>query len=156
MSAARRSFWLTNRLVNPVLRPVLRGPLGRWFGRHLAVVRYRGRRSGNQYELVAQYARDGSTVWIVPGSPERKTWWRNLREPAEIELWLAGHHFRGRARAIEGAWDPFAAREGLAVYLGQLPRVRKSLGLESRSAEPDPALEELSTRAVIVRVDLPA
>ena len=110
MSAARRSSWLTNRLVNPVLRPVLRGPLGRWFGRHLAVVRYRGRRSGNQCELVAQYARDRSTVWIVPGSPERKTWWRNLREPAEIDFDAAG---RNRVALIA---DP----SGGAMFLYQL------------------------------------
>lgn len=154
MLAKRRAFWATNRVVNPVLRPMLRGRLGRQLGGHLAVVRYRGRRTGNAYELVAQYARDGSTVWILPGSPELKTWWRNFRDAADIELWLAGQHLHGQARAIEGAREPAAVREGLAFYLRQIPRARKSLGLNASSGVADPAIEALSARAVVVRVDV--
>ena len=156
MSSRRRRFWVTNRLVNPVLRPMLRGPLGRRLGRHLTVVRYRGRRTGRWYELVTQYALVGSTVWILPGTPEHKTWWRNLRDPMSIELWLAGQRVTGEARAIEGARNPTAVRDGLAAYLGQLPRVRRSLGLPARSGATDQALDDLSTSAVVVRVDLEA
>jgi len=146
---------VTNHLVNPLVRPLLRGPLGRWLGRHLAVIRYTGRRTARAYELVTQYARDGSTVWIVPGMPEHKTWWRNLRDPARVEVWLAGQHVHGQAHAIEGNHDPVAARDGLAVYLAQLPRVRKSLNLPPEPATGgDSALDELSTRAVVVRADL--
>jgi hypothetical protein len=154
MSATRQPFWVTNRLVNPVIAPLLRGPVGRRSGRHLAVIRYRGRRTGIAYELVAQYARDGATVWIMPGNPQHKTWWRNLRDPMSIELWLAGRLVVGVARAIEGTHDPAAVREGLVVYLGQLPRVRKQLHLAAPSGDVDPALDRLSTSAVIVRVDL--
>ena len=68
MNTKPRMFSVTNHLVNPVLRPLLRGPFGRWFGRHLAVIRYTGRRTGTAYELVTQYARDGATVWIVPAA----------------------------------------------------------------------------------------
>lgn len=154
MSATRQPFWVTNRLVNPVLAPLLRGSLGRRLGRQLAVIRYRGRRTGTVYELVTQYARDGTTVWIMPGNPQHKTWWRNLRDPMVIELWLAGQEVAGEARAIEGARDSAAVRDGLAVYLGQLPRVRKQLKLADPSGDADPALDQLSTSAVVVRVDL--
>jgi hypothetical protein len=154
VSSKPRSFWLTNHVANPVLRPILRGPLGWRFGRHLAVIRYRGRRTGTTRELVTQYARDRSTVWIVPGTPERKSWWRNLRDPTRVELWLAGQHVFGQARAIEGSRDPAAVRAGLVAYLAQLPRVRKSLNLPTPSAAADSALDEFSTRAVVVRVDL--
>jgi hypothetical protein len=119
--------FVTNHVVNPVLRPLLRGPFGRWLGRHLAVIRLTGRRTGIAYELVTQYARDGATVWIVPGMPEHKTWWRNLRGSAGVELWLAGQHVQGQAHAIEGVHDQVAVRDGLAAYLARLPRVRKSL-----------------------------
>jgi hypothetical protein len=34
------------------------------------------------------------------GWPERKVWWRNLREPAPVSLRLAGRTRTGRARAI--------------------------------------------------------
>jgi hypothetical protein len=72
-------IWVTNHLANPILRPLLRGPAGHRLGRRLALIRYPGRRTGRRYELPVQYARDGNRIWIQPGSPEHKTWWRNLR-----------------------------------------------------------------------------
>ncbi|WP_116451796.1 nitroreductase/quinone reductase family protein [Blastococcus litoris] len=132
--AARSWFW-TNRVANPVLRRVLRTPLGRGLGRSLAVVRYTGRRTATPHELVCQYVRDGDRVWILVGQAERKTWWRNLRSPSPVDLWLAGRHLPGSAVAVVGAEDPGECGRGLAVY---------------GAAGTSPA------EAVMVRVDLPA
>ena len=46
------SFWFLNRMANPVLRHLLRTPLGRRPGRRLAALRYHGRTSGRLHELV--------------------------------------------------------------------------------------------------------
>ena len=116
---------MTNHLVNPVLVLLLRSPLGRRMGRHLALLSYRGRRSGQRHELVVQYARQGTQVWIVPGQPERKTWWRNLRKTSSVELRLAGEDFQGQAVALRGDDRPEELRPALAAYLRQLPRVRR-------------------------------
>lgn len=113
--AGRAWFW-TNRVANPVLRRLLRTPLGRALGRSLAVVRYTGRRTGAPHELVCQYVRDGGHVWVVVGHADRKTWWRNLRSPAPVELWLAGRHVRGTAVAVVGAEEPEECARGLATY----------------------------------------
>ena len=95
-------FWLTNRVANPVLRRLLRTPAGRVLGRRLAVLRYTGLRSGQPHELICGYVRDGATVWVRVGMPERKVWWHNLRTPADVDLWLAGEHLRARAVVVEG------------------------------------------------------
>lgn len=133
-------FFVTNRLANPVLRTVLRTPAGRGLGRHLAVLRYRGRQSGLPHELVVQYAREGSTVWVNVGLPEQKKWWRNLRNPAPVELWLAGRHHRATAVAVRGATDREGADAGLAAY-------RAAMG-DRAVASTDPS------QAVLVRADL--
>ncbi|MGZ4509292.1 MAG: nitroreductase/quinone reductase family protein [Blastococcus sp.] len=99
-------FWITNRVANPVLRRLLRTPAGRVLGRRLAVLRYTGRRTGEPHELICGYVRDGATVWVRVGMPERKVWWHNLRTPADVELWLAGEHVRARAVVVEGAQSP--------------------------------------------------
>ena len=116
------STWLTNRIANPVLRRVLRTPLGRGLGRSLAVVRYTGRRTGAPHELVCQYVRDGGTVWILVGGADGKTWWRNLRTPAPVELWLAGRHVRATAVAVSGSEDAEECGRGLAAYSVRVPR----------------------------------
>src|SRR6478736_4257709 len=104
--AESRGLWITNRLANPVLRRLLRSVGGRPAGRHLAVLRYTGVRTGLPHELVTLYARDGSTVWVLVGRPERKVWWHSLRAPADVDLWVAGEHVRARAVALEGANRP--------------------------------------------------
>jgi len=120
--AAGRAFWVTNRVANPVLRRLLRTPFGRRLGRGLMVLRYTGTVTGRPHELVVQYARDGDTVWVLVGQADRKTWWHNLRQPADVDLWLAGQHLRARASVVSGSTDPDAASAGLAAYRGAVPR----------------------------------
>ena len=142
-------MWVTNHLANPVLRPLLRGRAGQRLGRHLAVLRYRGNRTGAEHELIVQYARDGDHVWIVPGRPERKTWWRNLRTAAPVEIWLAGEHHHGTAAAIDGRDHPSDVVDALGRYLTALPRAAKGLGLDD-----EPNLTTIAPRFIVVRVDI--
>jgi hypothetical protein len=86
------------------------------------VLRYTGTVSGQPHELVVQYARDGDTVWVLVGQAARKTWWHNLRQPACVELWLAGEHVRARACVIPSSTDPDTAAAGLAAYRRAVPR----------------------------------
>jgi hypothetical protein len=139
-------FWLTNRLANPVLRRLLRTPVGRGLGRSLMVVRYVGTVTGQAHELVVQYARDGDTVWVLVGRAEHKTWWHNLRRPGDVDLWLAGEHVRARAVAVSGELDPAPAAEGLAAYLRAVPRAAATL-----ASQPDPARTVTLVRADILR-----
>lgn len=52
---------------------------------------------------------------IFVGSPERKTWWRNLRGGASVEVRLRGRRLRGRARVVDDA--------AAGTYLERYPRV---------------------------------
>ena len=70
--------------------------------------------------MPVQYIRDGGHVWIVPGAPERRTWWRNLRGGAAVDLVLAGHAGRGHAVVVGHGQPGFAG--GLAAYLRAHPR----------------------------------
>ncbi len=148
-------IWITNHLANPVLRPLLHSTAGHRLGWRLALIRYPGRRTGRVYELPVQYARDGARIWILPGSPERKTWWRNLRGGAEVDLVLAGHDTHGQAIVIDQRRQP-EFTEGLTAYLHAVPQARPALGLP-KHASPSPAgteLRQITNSTVLVRVDL--
>ncbi len=150
-----RGSWITNHLANPVLEAVLRSAAGRRVGQHLAVLCYPGRRTGRQHELVVQYARDHQQVWVVPGQPDRKTWWRNLREPCAIEVRLAGHDYHGLAVALDGRERPDDVQHGLTVYLDELPRAGKALGIHADAGtDRGTDLADAAKSAVIVRIDL--
>jgi len=94
-------FGITNRVANPVLIPLLRSRLGAGLGRHLAVVEYVGRRTGQRHRLVTQYSLHGTKVHIEVGGADRKSWWRNFRSPAPVQLRLAGVDREGTAVAVK-------------------------------------------------------
>ena len=152
MPAMNRGHWVTNRVANPVLRRLLRTPLGHRLGRSLAVLRYHGRRTGRTHELVVQYVRSGPTVWVLVARSGGTTWWHNLETPAEVDLWLAGERFRGHAVAVVGEQQPAEARRGLVAYLAGAPKAASSLGL-GHTAGPD-AVAEAARQSVLVRADL--
>lgn len=148
-------IWVTNHVINPILRPLLRSPVGRPLGRHLALIRYTGHRTGRVYQLPVQYASDGARIWILPGSPEHKTWWRNLRKGADVDLLLAGRRTHGHAMVIDQTRQPEFA-EGLTAYLRAVPQARRALGMAA-NASPGPVgtgAWQVPGSAVLVRVDL--
>jgi hypothetical protein len=148
-TTTRHPFLLTNHVANPVLRPLLKSRVGKTIGKRLAVIRYRGRRTGREHELVVQYARENDHVWVMPGRPELKTWWRNLRRPAGVTVWLAGRRYDGSAVAIDGRENPIEGSDAARRYLAELPQARKALHLGETT---DPAA--IAPSIVIVRIDL--
>ena len=155
MSRRPVSLWAASHLVNPVLRLLLRSPAGRRLGTRLALIRYRGQRTGRVYELPVQYARDGTRVWVLPGSPEHKTWWRNMRDGIDVDLLLAGQRVHGWAVVIDQHDNPTFA-QGLAAYLRAIPRARRVLAPPTPGAPSSANAEtrQASDRTVLVRIDL--
>jgi F420H(2)-dependent quinone reductase len=99
MAGSHTPFVVVNRVVNPVVRAVLRSPAHGLLSGHLALLTVTGRRSGRTFTFPVGYHRDGERVTIGVDWPERKRWWRNLSEPAPVEIWLAGVRRAGTARA---------------------------------------------------------
>ena len=119
-------MWFRNRLANPVVRWLLRSPLHRLLSGSLMLLSYQGRRTGRWHSLPCMYARDGQDLYIVPGQPDRKVWWRNLRHPAPVRLRLQGRDLEGTATASS---DPEAIAAGLRRYLARYPKAARPLGV---------------------------
>jgi deazaflavin-dependent oxidoreductase (nitroreductase family) len=118
------------------------------------LITVRGRRSGRTYTLPVQFARTGATIYIVPGAPAHKTWWRNLRGGARVQLWLRGQHVAGSAEVIPGAADPGAVKEGLQVYLRRFPGMARMYHVRRGAGgilDPDD-LRAAAARTVLVRM----
>jgi hypothetical protein len=62
------------------------------------------------------YVRDGQDLYIVPGQPHRKVWWRNLRHSTPVRLRLQGRDLTGTATASS---HPEAVAAGLRRYLAR-------------------------------------
>jgi F420H(2)-dependent quinone reductase len=92
-------FPVINHTLNPVVRAVLRSPAHRLASGSLVLLTVTGRRSGRRFTFPVGYRQDGDTVTVAVGWPERKQWWRNLREEAPVGLVLRGVRRSGRAQS---------------------------------------------------------
>ena len=100
---------------NPVVRAVLRSPAHRLLSGRLLLLSYTGRRTGERHTIPVQYVREGDALLVTVGWPERKVWWRSLREPGtRVSLMLAGR----RREAIAGVRETTSA---VTVRLEPLP-----------------------------------
>lgn len=92
--------WM-NAVARPVVTSLLRSPLHRLLSGSLLLLTVHGRRTGRSYTLPVSYSRSDDELRIV-STPDR-TWWRNLRGGATVDVWLAGHERRGMAEIVPAA-----------------------------------------------------
>lgn len=145
-----------NKIINPMVRLILRSPLHSLMSGSLLIISCCGRKTGREYNLPVQYAQAGNIIYIVPGMPEQKTWWRNLKEAAPVKLTLRGQNLVGNAVVLKADSDADASLEGFGVFLRRFPAMAKVIGIR-RAADGSFGAEELrlaATKAIIIRVEL--
>ena len=99
MSQGHAPFAVFNRTANPVVRAVLSSPLHPLLSRGLALITVTGRRSGHRYTFPVGYRQEGDRVIVGVGWPDRKRWWRNLKDGDRVEIRIRGHRRAGQAQA---------------------------------------------------------
>jgi deazaflavin-dependent oxidoreductase (nitroreductase family) len=104
----------------------------------VALITVTGRRTGRAYTTPVMYARDGDDLYTYVGSPERKTWWRNLREPQLVRVVVAGREFGAVAGVLDPAAQPDQVRAGLRAYARAFPRAFRRLRIDPEGFSPRP------------------
>lgn len=145
-----------NTIANPMMRLFLRSPLQGMFSGSLALITYQGRKSGKEYTIPVQYAQAGKIVYIIPGDAEQKTWWRNLRGGAQVQVVLRGQNVKGTAQVLQGETDRDAIAEALVTYSQRFPAAAR---LHHLAPAPDGLfnpddLRTVAASIVVVRVTL--
>ncbi len=110
----------------------------------LALLSYRGRRSGAAYSIPVLYAEAGPTIVALAAHPEKKLWWRTFRSGAPAVLRIGGRDLSVHGRLVDGD----EARDALRVYLGRFPRAARTLG--AAAGDPDLRLAEAACRVALV------
>jgi deazaflavin-dependent oxidoreductase (nitroreductase family) len=148
------AVWFMNALMNPLVGLILCSPLHRLMSGSVALITVRGRKSGKAYTLPVQYVQSGQITYILPGAPERKTWWRNLIGGAPVILWLHGHNQDAQAELLTGATNRAAIIDALNIYYRRFPASARSAQVQ---AAPDGSfsaaeLAALAVHTVVVRI----
>jgi deazaflavin-dependent oxidoreductase (nitroreductase family) len=118
-------MWFMNKIVNPLVKMILRSPLHRLMSATLLLITYRGRKSGKEYTLPVQYVQDGSYIFIVPGYAEQKTWWHNLKGGLDVQLMLKGQALSGQGTLLESEANAEEILKAFGLYLQYFPQSAK-------------------------------
>ena len=129
-------------LLNPIMRRVLRTPLGRAI-KPFALLEFTGRRSGRRYRVpVGWHAIDGTTVVFTPAS-----WSVNFAAAIPVEV-----RHRGRVEAMTGTLvtDPDLVASALNTLFtdGAPPR---AVGLDMQSGHTVTATDVVAVNRAMIR-----
>ena len=145
------------RTVMGAANPAIKGLLGSRFagpmGKSLMLLRFTGRRSGTVYTTPVGYVREGESVVVVT-SPTY-TWWKNIRDGADVEVCLDGTWRKAHARVLPTD-DPDFDRAVAIQVRGRGPRMLQGFGVdvdESGHIAPE-ARADLDSKALIVLIEL--
>lgn len=117
---------------NDFVKFMLRSPLHIFMGKTMLIT-VTGRKSGRKYTTPVGYSRKGDTLWVI--TSRDRTWWRNLRAAASVQLRLHGRDVQGFAEAILDE-ETVAAQVG--DYLQQVPMAAKAMGIRVENGQPNP------------------
>ena len=141
------------KVVNPLMKVLLRSPLNRPFSRQLMLLAFRGRKSGKRYEVVVGRHEVGGALLVPTGTTGRQ-WRLNFRRGTSAEVTLGDNRRCGWGELIE---DPDEVARIHRVLLGRLGiKNARRLGLRV-NVDREPTDEELKVPLAgrgVVRIEL--
>lgn len=149
-------MWFMKYIANPLVKLILSSPLHPLLSASTLLITVSGRKTGKAYTLPVNYACDGDEIWIIPGQPERKTWWRNLGHEALVTVTYFGRRRCAEATLFQGSPVESAAVNGLQVYFTRFPASAKTHSLQlAPNGRFDPAaLQAAASSIPVVRIRL--
>ena len=109
---------------NRIAVRLLDSPVRRLLGTSLAALRVTGMLTGQIHELPVQYAVADHGLVVLPAHAETKRWWRNLEEPADLQVLIRGGWVHGVGVALRPGDRGYPS--AVATYRTRWPRVRIS------------------------------
>ena len=136
---------------NPIITWFLKSPLHGFVSKGMMLIILTGRKSGKKISTPTNYLRDGNTLWVVSWCG--RTWWRNLRDKANVQVLLAGQSIEGRGQVIE---DEKQVAQSLFDYHQRVPQYAKyvQIGLDESGHPILADCERAAQKMVMIRVDL--
>jgi len=109
---------------NKFMSWVLRSPFHGTLSNGMMLITVTGRKSGKKYTTPVGFYRSEGNLWIL--TSRDRTWWRNLRGGACVELYLQRKTVKGFGELELGEGE---IQKRLGEYIFEVPQVARSLGI---------------------------
>ena len=110
---------------------LLRTPLHVVMGNTMLIT-VTGCKTGRNYSTPVGFYRDGGCLWVM--TSRDRTWWRNVRNGANVSLLLKGKKVPAFA---EVEMDNEAVEKHMLDYIRQMPMAAKPLGIRVENKTPN-------------------
>ena len=84
------------RILNPIVKGVLRSPIHHFVSHQMMVITFTGRKTGRVYSTPVSYYQEGNHVYCFTHAD----WWKNLDGGSEVKLHIRGREVLGEAMPI--------------------------------------------------------
>lgn len=136
---------------NPMMTWLLKSPLHGMVSKGVMLTSVAGRKSGRIISTPTNYLRDGNTLWVI--SWRDRTWWKNLRGGAKVEVLLAGRCAEGQGQVTE---EEAAVARNLFDYYKKAPQLAKyvKIRLDETGAPILADCETAAQKMVVAKIEL--
>jgi deazaflavin-dependent oxidoreductase (nitroreductase family) len=127
---------------------LLRSPLHGMLSNSMMLITIAGRKTGQKYTLPVNYYRENGSFWVL--TSRDRTWWRNVRDGANVSLLLRRQPVRAFA---ETELESKSVERLLCEYLKHIPQGARSMGVRMQNGTPNPDdIEHIAKDRLFVRV----
>ena len=109
----------------------LRTPLRVFLGNTMLIT-VTGCKTGKRYHTPVNHYRDGNLLWVI--SNRDRTWWRNVKNGADVSLVLNG---KARNAFAKAELNEKAVEKRLAEYIHRIPAAAKPMGIRMENKTPN-------------------
>ena len=127
----------------------LRTPLHVFLGNTMLLT-VMGCKTGKKYSTPVGFYREDGYLWVI--TSRNRTWWRNVRNGANVSLLLKGKTLDAFA---EAELDERVVETHLLDYLQHIPMAARSLGIRMENKIPNAAdIRRVAKDRLFVRIKL--
>jgi len=116
---------------NDFVKFFLRTPLRVFMGDTMLIT-VTGLKTGKKYSTPVGFYRENGNLWVL--TSRNRTWWRNVKNGANVALLLKGKPIKAFAQAD---LDSRSVETRLLEYLQHVPFAARSLGIRVENKVPD-------------------
>jgi len=117
---------------NDFMAWVLRSPFHGMLSGGMMLMTVTGRKTGKKYTTPVGYYVEGEHLWVI--TSRERTWWKNLRGGATVDLLLKRKPVQGMAD-VELDEKSVAAR--MNEYLHHVPQAARPMGIRVENSKPN-------------------
>lgn len=114
-------MWFMNHIWNPFTRFILRSALHGLMSKSVMLITYVGQKSGKEFTVPVSYLEDGKTIYVIPGMPKKKVWWRNIHQNTPVKIRLRGEELSARATLLSPDSDLETMTNALKLFFRKMP-----------------------------------